>query len=81
MVREEAAKAHQTVTQWGLDDIAAGRETWRKNGGEVVDLTAGEVTKYKDAVTSVVPPLLAAASPTVKAAYEKVQAAATLLAQ
>lgn len=58
VVREEAAKANTTVNKFGQDDVAAARGVWRKNGGEVIDLVPAEDAKYREAVTSALPPLL-----------------------
>ena len=75
IVGEEAVKACATVAQLGLDEAAAARTLWTSNGGEVIDLPPAEVAQYREAVTSAVPPLLAA-NPTLKADYERLQAVA-----
>lgn len=69
MVRDEAKKALAAVQKFGLDDVAAAREVWRKNGGELIDLAADEDKKYREAVTSALPPLLSA-NAQLKADYE-----------
>lgn len=75
VVREEAAKANSTVDKFGIDDVAAARDVWRKNGGEIIDLAADEDAKYREAVTSALPPLLSL-NATLKADYEALLAIA-----
>ena len=75
VVREEAAKANATVDKFGQDDVAAARDVWRKNGGEVIDFVAAEDAKYREAVTSALPPLLGA-NATLKADYGAILAIA-----
>ena len=74
-VREEAAKATAAVGPWAIDDARAAREVWTKNGGEIVDLPPDEVVKYRDAVVSALPPLLAERA-TLRADYERLLAVA-----
>ena len=75
IVREEAGKARIAVDKFGLDDATAARGVWRKGGGEVIDLPATEVGKYREAVTSALPPLLGA-NAQLKADYEALLAIA-----
>lgn len=70
MVRDEAKKALVTVSKFGLDDVAAARDVWRKNGGEIIDLPEAEDKKYRETVLSALPPLLSA-NAQLKADYDE----------
>src|ERR1700744_5799322 len=42
VVVKAGQKASQDVYQFSVDDVNAGREKWKKAGGEVIDLSSAE---------------------------------------
>jgi TRAP-type transport system periplasmic protein len=73
IVREEARKAEKVFSSWALEDLKRIEAVWRKNGGEVITLSPVEERKYMDAVTSVLPPIMAS-NARLKADYESLVA-------
>jgi TRAP-type C4-dicarboxylate transport system substrate-binding protein len=75
IVREEARKAEEFAAEWGVQDMEQVYGTWRKNGGEIIVLSASEKKSYLNRVTPVLPPILSA-NPAIKEDYEAILAAA-----
>lgn len=75
IVREESLKAETVYSTWGVEDAERARDTWQKNGGEVITMTPPEAERYLADVTSVMPPILGA-NPKVKEDYDALLAAA-----
>ena len=75
IVRDEARKAEQLYTTYGVEDVGRIRATWEKNGGQTITLAPDEAKRYVTEVTSVLPPILAA-EPQLKEDYEALVAAA-----
>ena len=75
MVRAEAQAAREASNKFGLDDVAAAREVWRKNGGEVIDFSASEAKIYTETVTSALPAVIGS-NAQLKADYESLLALA-----
>jgi TRAP-type transport system periplasmic protein len=69
IVREEALKAEAPAVHWGMEDATRARETWEKNGGENIDMSADDAKHYLDEVTAASVPILAQ-NPKVQADYE-----------
>jgi TRAP-type C4-dicarboxylate transport system substrate-binding protein len=59
MVREEALKAQAAVMGSSPADVKRTFDTWRQNGGEIIELGPEDAGKYREQVTSVLPPILA----------------------
>ena len=78
IVREEAAKAETGVVPFAKRAIGTGLEVWKKNGGEVIELSPGEQKKYLDIVAGVVPEIFAT-TPGFKEDYEAIVAAGARL--
>jgi C4-dicarboxylate-binding protein DctP len=55
IVRDEAKKDEALFSTYGVEDVARIRDTWRKNGGEDITMSADEAKRYLAEVTSVVP--------------------------
>ena len=68
IVREEARKAEEVFSDWNINDIKGKEEIWKKNGGEVITMSAEEAKRYVDAVSPVVETVLSA-NPKVKEDY------------
>ncbi len=68
IVREEARKAEEAFSDWNINDIKSKEEIWKKNGGEVITMSAEESKRYVDAVSPVVETILSA-NPKVKDDY------------
>jgi C4-dicarboxylate-binding protein DctP len=75
IVREESRKAEVVFSDWNIADIKSKEETWKKNGGEVIEMPPAEAKRYIDAVAPVAASVLAA-NPKVKDDYEALLAAA-----
>jgi C4-dicarboxylate-binding protein DctP len=75
IVREESRKAEEVFGEWDLNDIKAKEETWKKNGGEIITMSAEESKRYVDTVSPVAASLLAA-NPKVKQDYDALLATA-----
>ena len=75
IVREEARKAESLFLDWNINDIKSKEEIWRKNGGEVITMSADEQKRYIDTVTPVTAQILSG-NPKVKEDYEALLAAA-----
>jgi C4-dicarboxylate-binding protein DctP len=75
IVRDEARKAEQLYTTWGVEDVGRIRANWEKNGGQTIQMQPAEAKRYLQDVTSVLPPILAA-EPQLKEDYEALLAAA-----
>lgn len=75
IVREEAAKADKGTVAWGAEAAEAAKGVWRKNGGEIIEMSAADNQKYLDVFAEVLPSVLAK-SPEIKADYEALVAAA-----
>jgi len=73
IVREEATKAELATVPWSRREIANGLDVWKKNGGEVIELSADEQKKYLDIVAGVVPTIFAS-TPGFKEDYEAIVA-------
>ncbi|WP_170850156.1 MULTISPECIES: TRAP transporter substrate-binding protein [unclassified Beijerinckia] len=78
IVREEAAKAALAIVPSVKSEIGNGLEVWKKNGGEVIELSAAEQKKYLDIVANVVPQV-SAATPGFKEDYDAIVAAGNRL--
>jgi C4-dicarboxylate-binding protein DctP len=68
IVREEARKAEEAFAGWNVNDIKSKEEIWKKNGGEVITMSAEESKRYIDAVSPVAEAILSA-NPKVKDDY------------
>ena len=68
IVREEARKAEAAFAEWNVNDIKSKEEIWKKNGGEVITMSAEESKRYIDAVSPVAEAILSA-NPKVKDDY------------
>jgi TRAP-type C4-dicarboxylate transport system substrate-binding protein len=75
IVREESRKAEEVFGDWDISDIKAKEDIWRKNGGEVITMSAEESKRYVDIVAPVAAAILSA-NPKVKEDYEALLAAA-----
>jgi C4-dicarboxylate-binding protein DctP len=76
IVREESRKAEEVFGEWNINDIAAKEEAWKKNGGEIVTMSAEESKRYIDTVSPVAASILSA-NPKVKGDYDALLGAAT----
>jgi TRAP-type C4-dicarboxylate transport system substrate-binding protein len=74
-VREEALKAQVAVSAKSLEDSKRTFDAWKQNGGEIIELSPDDARKYREQVTSVLPPILVA-NPKMKDDYEALIAAA-----
>jgi TRAP-type transport system periplasmic protein len=74
-VREEALKAQLAVSAKSLEDSKRTFDAWKQNGGEIIELSPDDARKYREQVTSVLPPILVA-NPKMKDDYEALIAAA-----
>ena len=75
IVREESRKAEEVFGEWDTNDIKAKEDIWKKNGGEVITMSAEESKRYVDIVAPVAAAVLSA-NPRVKEDYEALLAAA-----
>jgi hypothetical protein len=75
IVRDEAAKADAATVAWGADAAEKAKDIWRKNGGQLIDMSAADNQKYLDVFAQVLPTVLAK-SPEIKADYDALVAAA-----
>lgn len=75
IVREESSKAEEAFGDWNMNDIERKEELWKKNGGEIITMSADESKRYIDAVSPVAASILSA-NPKVKEDYEALLAAA-----
>jgi TRAP-type transport system periplasmic protein len=75
IVREESRKAEEVFGEWDTNDIKAKEDIWKKNGGEVITMSAEESKRYVDIVSPVAAAILSA-NPRVKEDYEALLAAA-----
>lgn len=75
IVRDEAAKADAATVAWGADAAEKAKDIWRKNGGQLIDMSAADNQKYLDVFAQVLPTVLAK-SPEIKADYDTLVAAA-----
>jgi TRAP-type transport system periplasmic protein len=53
IVREEATKAEMPAVTWGVADAQNALDTWKKNGGEVIEMTGKTADEYLSDVTQV----------------------------
>lgn len=74
IVREEALKAEEPAVKWGVVDAQNARETWKKNGGETIDLTGKAADEYLATVTEVARSILSQ-NPAAFADYNTILAA------
>jgi TRAP-type transport system periplasmic protein len=74
-VREEALKAQLAVSAKSLQDSKRTFDAWKQNGGEIIELSPDDARKYREQVTSVLPPILVA-NAKMKDDYEALIAAA-----
>jgi TRAP-type transport system periplasmic protein len=74
-VREEALKAQLAVSAMSLADTRRTLDTWKQNGGEIIELSGDDAQKYREQVSSVLPPILAA-NPKMNEDYDALTAAA-----
>ena len=65
IVREESRKAEEVFGEWDTNDIKAKEDIWKKNGGEVITMSAEESKRYVDIVSPVAAAVLSA-NPRVK---------------
>ncbi len=75
IVREEARKHESLFSTYALTDHDRVRDLWQKNGGETINLSAGDAKKYQDVVEGVISKVVAA-NPKMKEDYEALLAAA-----
>lgn len=75
IVREEALKAQRKVEKFGQEDVQRTFGTWKRNGGEVIELPPTEAKAYLDQVRSVLPNLMTA-NPKLKEDHDALLAAA-----
>jgi TRAP-type C4-dicarboxylate transport system substrate-binding protein len=75
IVREESRKAEELFGEWNINDIKSKEEVWKKNGGEVITMSAEESKRYIDAVAPVTASIVSA-NPKVKEDYEALLAVA-----
>jgi C4-dicarboxylate-binding protein DctP len=75
IVREEARKAEAAYGEWNVEDNKRGEETWKRNGGELITLSAAEAQRYLDLVSPAALQVLSA-NPKVKEDYDALLAAA-----
>lgn len=75
IVREESLKAEKLFFTWLPDDVERAKKTWQQNGGELVEMPAGDRTRFVDQVDKVTQQILAGL-PQVKAEYDALRAAA-----
>jgi len=60
IVREEALKAQMTISAMSLDDVKRTFDIWKQHGGEIIEMSPDDARRYREQVTSVLPPILAA---------------------
>lgn len=53
IVREEALKAEEAAVKWGVADAENAKDTWKKNNGEVIEMTGRNADEYLADVTEV----------------------------
>jgi TRAP-type transport system periplasmic protein len=75
IVREEALKAQSVYTGWNMADLKRVEDAWRKAGGELVTMPAGDVKRYLDTTAPVTQQILSSNSK-VKEDYDALLAAA-----
>ena len=80
IVREESAKAEVLFSDYNIADIKTKEDIWRKNGGEVITMSAEESKRYVDMVAPVAASILSA-NPKVKEDYQALLAAAATYRQ
>jgi TRAP-type C4-dicarboxylate transport system substrate-binding protein len=62
IVRDEAKKHEALFLTYGIEDLARIRQTWEKNGGEVIMFSPEQAKLYVQEVSSVVPSIVARSS-------------------
>ncbi len=75
IVREEARKHESLFSTFAITDHDRVRGLWQKNGGETINLSAGDAKKYQGVVDGVISKVVAA-NPKMKEDYEALLAAA-----
>jgi TRAP-type transport system periplasmic protein len=80
IVREEGRKAEAAYGDWNTEENKRGEEVWRKNGGELIDLSPAEAKRYLDVVTPVATSILSA-NPKIKEDHDAFLAAGARLRQ
>ncbi|MBN9082427.1 MAG: hypothetical protein BGP04_07160 [Rhizobiales bacterium 62-17] len=78
IVREEASKAEAAVLTWAKQDLTNSANVWKKNGGEMIDLSPADQAKYLEVVGGVLPQVFAA-TPGSKEDYDVLLAASNRL--
>lgn len=58
IVREEALKAENLFSTYGVEDVARIRKVWEQNGGESITMAPADAQAYLEQVTSVVPAIV-----------------------
>ncbi|WP_164512226.1 TRAP transporter substrate-binding protein [Oceaniglobus ichthyenteri] len=80
LVRSEALVAAETANAWNIAAVDRGLDTWRENGGTVVEWTAEENQQYLDNIQKHLPSIIES-NPTLGAEIDFFKAAAERLAQ
>ena len=75
IVRDESRKAEQLFFTWLPEDVERAKKTWTQNGGELINLPAGDQKRFVDDVNKVTESILAGL-PQVKSEYDALRAAA-----
>jgi TRAP-type C4-dicarboxylate transport system substrate-binding protein len=75
IVREEARKAENVFSTWGVEDLERIGKTWQQNGGQTIRLSDSDARRFIDETTSVLPPMFAK-NPQLKEDYDALVAAA-----
>jgi TRAP-type C4-dicarboxylate transport system substrate-binding protein len=75
IVRDEALKAQVKVGPWAIKDVERTFQTWRSNGGEIIELAPAEAKRYLEVVKSVTSSIVAS-DPKLKGDYEMLLTAA-----
>ncbi|PID36040.1 MAG: hypothetical protein CR993_06685 [Rhodobacterales bacterium] len=80
LVREQALSAAEAANAWNREAVVRGLETWRENGGKVLEWTAEENAQYLANIEANLPEILEA-NPALGAEIEFMRAAAERLAE
>lgn len=75
IVQEEAAKAEVPTNVFGPQDIALARDTWTKNGGQLIALSPGDSASFAQQVNASATKILSE-QPAAKEAFDKYTALA-----
>jgi TRAP-type transport system periplasmic protein len=80
LVREQALNAAEVANEWNLEAVARGLDTWRENGGTVLEWTSEENAQYLANIEGHLPAILEA-NPALGGEVEFMRAAAERLAE